>query len=190
MDIQIEKVGKRLYFRGNTYPVKDRLKKVGAHLERDENGKWQTWIGESKAVEAAALVAELNAVEAPTVREHPDKVRLTGKGRYKGRVYFCGAITRDGERVRLLTIPDASGSYLDFWADCTQVEELKRYQSREYRGRTKHTTLGSIARFIAREQVNREAGGEVCAACGRSGELVQDVEDGLMKHHGCCDMAP
>lgn len=27
-----------------------------------------------------------------------------------------------------------------------------------------------------------------CAECGRGGSLVRDLEDGLMKHYGCCDM--
>ena len=27
-----------------------------------------------------------------------------------------------------------------------------------------------------------------CAACGRDGELVDDLEDGLLKHYRCCDM--
>jgi hypothetical protein len=33
-------------------------------------------------------------------------------------------------------------------------------------------------------------GGRVCADCGRSGRLVRDLEDGLMKHYNCCDIPP
>jgi len=29
---------------------------------------------------------------------------------------------------------------------------------------------------------------QLCAACGRPGSLVEDLEDGLLKHAGCCDM--
>ena len=29
-----------------------------------------------------------------------------------------------------------------------------------------------------------------CAECGRGGQLVQDLEDGLMKHYRCCDIPP
>lgn len=36
----------------------------------------------------------------------------------------------------------------------------------------------------------RTAGSRACAECGRGGALVQDMEDGLMKHYGCCDMPP
>ncbi len=28
----------------------------------------------------------------------------------------------------------------------------------------------------------------VCAECGRGGRLVEDLEDGIMKHYGCCDI--
>jgi len=31
---------------------------------------------------------------------------------------------------------------------------------------------------------------QTCAECGRPGALVADMEDGLMKHYGCCDMPP
>jgi hypothetical protein len=32
--------------------------------------------------------------------------------------------------------------------------------------------------------------GATCAECGRGGPLVQDLEDGLMKHYRCCDIPP
>jgi hypothetical protein len=70
------------------------------------------------------------------------------------------------------------------------VEETKTYAPREYRGRMEYTTLGGIARFVARERRNRDAGGAVCAECGKSGPLVRDLEDGQMKHERCCDIAP
>lgn len=33
-------------------------------------------------------------------------------------------------------------------------------------------------------------GGDTCAECGRGGALVEDLEDGLMKHYRCCDIPP
>ena len=35
-----------------------------------------------------------------------------------------------------------------------------------------------------------DSGGERCAECGKRGPLVADLEDGLMKHYGCCDIPP
>jgi hypothetical protein len=103
--------------------------------------------------------AEADAVVKPP-KQDPHDIRLTGKGRYKGREYYAGAITKDGMRVRLLTLPDASGDYLDFWAPCSEVEQTKEYRPREvwvgrrYSGKTRtvYTTLGAIADFIARQR--------------------------------------
>lgn len=49
-------------------------------------------------------------------------------------------------------------------------------------------TVKTAAPFPRRKDKN--AGGAVCAECGRGGALVQDLEDGLMKHRGCCDIEP
>ena len=36
----------------------------------------------------------------------------------------------------------------------------------------------------------RSNGRHVCAECRRGGKLVADLEDGMMKHYGCCDIPP
>ena len=46
-----------------------------------------------------------------------------------------------------------------------------------------------IAKVSSNGSASR-GGGNVCADCGRSGALVRDLEDGLMKHYNCCDIAP
>ncbi len=113
-------------------------------------------------------------------REDPDNIRLTGKGRYKGREYYAGAITKDGQRVRLLTLPDTQGNFLDFWAQCSEVEETKRYEPRErWNGRRGsgsanvlvYQTLGGIADFIAKQKRNAGTGNErvQCVECGAWG---------------------
>lgn len=189
MAIAIERSGTRVYLTGDTYPVKDQIKAIGGHWDGDRKA-W--WVGAAKAEAAQSLVSSLASAPAsqPAVKQDPRDIRLTGKGRYKGREYFAGSMTRDGLKVRLLTLPDAAGNYLDFWALCSEVEQTKSYRPREYRGRMEYTTLGSIASFIAREKRNRDAGGDVCAECGKSGELVRDLEDGGMKHRHCCDIEP
>lgn len=229
--ISIERAGARVYFGGNTYTVKDRIKALGGHWDADRR---QWWVGAKKLAQAEALVAELacastpaSAVAAASVglvpdapagvvadaldeagrakdaaavrrpKQDPHDIRLTGKGRYKGREYYAGAVTKDGARVRLLTLPDANGNYLDFWADCSQVEQTKRYEPREvwdgrrYSGRTRtvHTTLGSIADFIRDQRQERQAGTPACPVCGvRGRELVHDLETGMNCCRGCCDM--
>lgn len=109
-------------------------------------------------------------------QQNPHEIRLTGKGRYRGREYYAGSITREGQKVRLLTLPDADGKYLDFWVACADVEQTKRYEPREvwdgrrYSGKTRtvYTTLGSIADFIAKQRRAEKTGTQrvQCNECG------------------------
>jgi hypothetical protein len=179
--IGTEKVGARVYVTGETYSIRDRLKSAGCHWD-GERRQW--WIGAAKAAEIEVLIGRA-AVEAPP-KEDLDAARVQAKVEYKGRTYYAIAETRDGAKRRLVTLDGK----VDFWAQSNDMSSLKTYHSREYRGRTEYTTLGSIRRFVEREQRNRQAGGAVCAECGTSGELVRDLEDGLMKHRQCCDIEP
>jgi hypothetical protein len=105
-------------------------------------------------------------------------------------------VSRDGTRVRLLTLPDADGNYLDFWADCSEVERTKAYEPRRvWDGRrgngtvTRYTTLGSIAKFVAQQRRGERDGLPECGVCGkRRADLVHDLETGMMACPGCADM--
>jgi hypothetical protein len=190
------KVGNRIYVADSPFTAKDKLKGIGCHWD-GERRQW--WIGATKEAELTAVVSEINGSTGPTSNgerqaQDPKDIRLTGKGVYKGRNYFLGSYTRDGAKVRCLTLPDASGKFLDFWADRTQVHVIKTYQTREVRTgfygrggtRTEYTTLGSIAAFV-RDQKD-PATGDVCADCGKRAHLIHDLEDGMMKCRNCCDI--
>lgn len=85
---------------------------------------------------------------------------------YKGRTYrleFLGK-TKFGERAKLAFMDGSK----EFWVDASLVSE----------------TTGSAARSSSK--ANRY----VCAECGKGGSLVQDLEDGLLKHYNCCDIPP
>lgn len=198
--VTIEQVGAKLYIVGLPFSAKDDAKSTlgmsGKNFDADRKC-W--WVGVAKRVALEAFVKRVNEPvdpNAPKVREDPHNIRLTGKGRYKDREYYAGAITQDRQRVRLLTLPDADGKYLDFWAPCAEVTQTKTYSPREVwdgrRGngtRTVYTTLGSIADFIADERAKESAGTPQCASCHkRSNDLIEDLEDGLMKCRKCCDM--
>lgn len=201
MAVQLVKRGTRYYLVGLPFSAKDAAKDAlgmtGSNFDADAR-EW--WVGAVKAGLAEAFVEKLNDAAKNSepgvpVKQSPHDIRLTGKGRYKGVVYYAGAISRDGRRVRLLTLPDADGKFLDFWADCLDVEEVKRYAPRErkvgFRGETvtEYTTLGGIADFIADQKRKEAAGVPQCAACHkRQTGLIQDLEDGLMKCRGCCDL--
>lgn len=200
-EVKIEKRGARFYLVGLPFSAKDAAKSAlgmtGKNFDPDAR-EW--WVGAAKAGAAEAFAAALNdaaKISEPgaAVQQKPGDIRLTGKGEYKGKVYYAGAISRDGSRVRLLTLPDADGKFLDFWADCSEVKEVKRYHPRErkvgFRGETvtEYTTLGSIASFVADQRAKEAANVPQCAACGkRNSHLIHDLEDGLMKCRGCADL--
>lgn len=185
MAITMQRDGSRVYLVGDTYAAKDRIKAIGGHWDGDRRA-W--WVGAAKADEAARLVESLSGAGAAPAGERtpqdPADIRLTGKGEYKGRTYYLGSRTRDGAKVRCLTLPDAAGKYLDFWTAAELVRVVKTYQPREYRGRQEHTTLGGIARFVsrARREDAQIARGEVPAG------YCVDLEDGMLKRRGECDM--
>lgn len=52
------------------------------------------------------------------------------------------------------------------------------------------TVVGKTTETKPAGRSSRRSGGGVCAECGRGGRLVQDLEDGLMKHYNCCDIPP
>jgi hypothetical protein len=72
MAVTIESIKARLYFAGSTYPIKDRLRSLGAHWDGDRK---QWWIGAAKRADAEALVASLSA---PVMTATAASARLAG----------------------------------------------------------------------------------------------------------------
>lgn len=82
------------------------------------------------------------------------------------------------------------------------ADKFARYKGKTYRllwrGKTAHgerAKLGFIdgsKEFWVDDSLIREVDADqgVCAECGRPGPLVADLEDGLLKHRNCCDIAP
>lgn len=136
---------------------------------------------------AGALESESRTEITPEKpREDPGKIRLTGKGEYKGRTYYVGAYTKDGSRCRLLTLPDQDGKYLDFWANVSLVRVTKSYEPRERSygygryHRTEYTTLGSIADFVRRQSDPETRRGRCteCDAWGSVGHTCTECHEG------------
>lgn len=195
-DLGVEKVGQRIYVTGNTYPFRAKLKQAGCHWDGQRK---QWWIGASKEAEIRALVATPAECsdEGSAERSLDDcsvygKVSYTSNGGNTGTYYVIGESGRtDTPRVRLT---DLAGK-IDFWVDLSAVSWVKRYSPREERGaygrptgRTRYQTLGGLRRFVERSRRADQRGDARCAECNQPGELVRDMEDGLMKHRRCCDM--
>jgi hypothetical protein len=186
MSVTIERCGQRVYLNGNTYPIKDKIKSLGGHWDGDRKA-W--WVGSTKAGAVEQLVNGVASSQSNDSRQVGSDSKVVAKAKYKGRTYYVLWMGRckNGQEKAHLTVLDAK---IDFWADLSQCEIVKHYHPREYRGRTEYTTLGSIARFLEKMKSDRENGVEMCASCGTSGDLVCDLEDGLMKHRRCCDIEP
>ncbi len=182
----IEKIGRRYYLTGNTYAVRDALKAAGCHWDAERKAWW------TSKQDVAERFGGQDAAPAPAKPSKDDLAerRCYGKVEYKGRTYYViGVSERTGKLW--LTVLDCS---IDFWAPEGLCRWVKRYEVREhtYRGHTSRSyqTLERIREFIESEKRNKAAGMPVCAECGRSGELVQDLEDGMLKHRHCCDIEP
>lgn len=191
-----EKVGKRIYVIGDTYPIKDKLKNEGAHWDNDRKA-W--WIGAGKESAIQHIInPPVGSTPVAPVEKNLDDLRVVGKANYKGRTYYAlwyGYSEKyNGFRAHLSSLDNK----IDFWCDASPNGQgddslmaviVKTYASREYRGRTEYTTLGSLKRFIEGQKSSESKGLEACAECGkRSGDLHLDLEDGMMKCYSCCDI--
>jgi hypothetical protein len=234
--ITIEVVGRRIYLRGNTYPHRDTLRRLGCTTTK-ESGSWETWIGTAKraaieqwleSIDPARVVTEPTAGsraiaeslgldretpcgivadkledagrlrEARRIRDGltaqlpPDEVRLAGKVKYKGRIWYLASSIRltalgSPHQAHLVGLPRPDGTYTEFWVDSQLCEPVKTYHPRQvWDGRprvfnrtiTQYTTLGSIADFIRQQQDPATARGQ-CVECGHWGPSGEPCS-------GCC----
>lgn len=137
-------------------------------------------------------LGDAGAAAVLTPKEDVDACRVYAKLTYKGRTYYVIAETRDQTRCRLTTLDGLA----PFWADCSECELVRRYEGRErwdgrrYSGKTVtvYDTIGSLREYRDSQAKAKTAGHPACAACGKRGHLVHDLEDGLSKCRGCCDM--
>jgi hypothetical protein len=147
LQLSIEKVARRFYVVGNSYPIKDALKSAGCAFDFERK---QWWIGAAKVAAVEQLVQDYQNGVATLPVQDLTTSNVYGKVRYKNRTYYV--IARGEEKLRL-TVLDGS---VDFWATSTECEWAKRYEPRTInygRGRSteKWQTLGEIRRFVERQ---------------------------------------
>lgn len=135
---------------------------------------------------------EAAAIRTPA--EDLSGCRVFAKVEYKGQTYYVIAETRDRTRCRLATLREDGPV---FWADMQACRLLRTYQGREvwdgrrYSNRTvtRYTTLGSLREFVAGQRAAEKAGVPQCPVCGkRNGDMVRDLETGMICCRGCADM--
>ena len=163
--------GKRIYVEGNTFPVKDKLKSIGAKWDADARC-W--WIGTGKKADLDQMLTEMPApIATPVVPQHQsqgmtNETKIQGKATYNGKEYFLlySGDTGRGYGVRLASLDGT----LMFWAkEPNNVQVTKRYETssgdRRGYGRKDAMTWGAMQRlrFTYKRQM---AEGKVCLMCG------------------------
>jgi hypothetical protein len=142
--------------------------------------------------DAAADAGDDRQAGAIRTGETPEMIlamRVYAKVTYKGRPWFVVAETHDLVRCRITSLllePPV-------WVDCKDCVLVRRYQPHMVGhgrfGRMVHQTVGNLKAFAEKQAKLRSDEAPRCAACGnRSLDLVEDLEDGLMKCHRCCDI--
>ncbi len=136
--MQIEKIGRRYYITGNTYPIRSRLREAGCNWDASRKA-W--WTGKKTVAEQlAAARPDSDSGDGPSVTaEQPllGKVKYTAKS---GRVGTWYVAARASSGRLLLT--NLAGDRC-FWADGSRCQWVKEYDPDGHA-----VTLSSIRRYI------------------------------------------
>lgn len=166
--ITVERVGRRSYFIGNTYPIKDKLRAAGAHWDGDKRA-W--WIGDHAKAEALAGAGSSAAPEAGERNSDAlsDDAKIAGKARYKGREYL---LVWEGETKRgyAAKLSFADGSKI-FWANDGEFQVTKTY--------SEGMTFGALKRFredFKRQRDEEKALGAKNGLVGERGDVSSQFE--------------
>lgn len=143
--LSIEKVGRRLYVVGNSFAVKDCLKKIGCKWDADRK---QWWIGSGKQAELEGCIGSASKEYKEPTPQELEKRRCDGKVEYKGKTYYV--VGKSPAKGKLwLTVLDCS---INFWALESDCKWVKRYGNEQH-----EQTVGSIRRFIDGKKRDEEA---------------------------------
>lgn len=177
MSIQLDQTGRRIYLRGNTYPIKDQIKSLGGHWDPDSRA-W--WVGTGKR-EAVETLAAAGANGNGNGNGNGDSVDLDarvikGRAKYNGKTYYVlwAGTKRDGSPGAKLAFRDGSKT---FWAkDGVQVQVLKTYQDPK--------SINSLRDYA--DRMKRESDGGECE-CSCHGGQYCDCPAWCSFHHDGCD---
>lgn len=157
----------RVYLRGNTFAIKDKIKAAGGHWDADQRA-W--WLGLAKLAIAEQLAGAASAepaAEKPADQPLADDAKILGKATYKGRAGYL--LLWEGETKRgpaaKLAMRDGSKT---FWASLGDYQIDKLYRDRDYRGGRHEPgmTFGRLKRLQADFRQAKLKGIEPCGKCG------------------------
>lgn len=164
--LRIERIERRYYIRGaneETYPLRTEFKSRGFKWDKEQKA-W--WVSRQKSDVALQFIADFQGSSGQEQGGEqteegkqantaiPDSTVIKGKAKYKGRTYLLlyHGPTRKGTLASKLSSMDGT---MSFWADFTEVQIVKEYPEREYRGRrTPGMTFGRLKQL--REDYRQE----------------------------------
>lgn len=171
---EIERQGRRYYFRGAPFSARGTFKCGGCHWDANERAWWT-----GKKDVADELLAELMKQESePPKPETVDKERevLRGRAQYKGKTYYLlvSGTKDDGRQYAKLCSRDGS---MVFWVkDFGQFEIVSTYRSLK--------SIADLEAYAARRK--REAAGGRCECwCHRSDRCTCYGSFCSFHHDGC-----
>lgn len=177
--IELKPEGRRIYIAGNSFPIKDDIKSAGGHWDGDRK---QWWIGSGKLSEIESAIAKANESKPADGRcaEAPYSGEVWGKVLYKNRNYYVrwsGRTARGTDACRLVTLDGK----LDFWADESACQWLKRYEKKGAYGKVdgrygRYPTLSGIRSFVERRKADQASGVEVPLTRKDHEEIVDGLD--------------
>jgi hypothetical protein len=171
MNISIQTEGRRTYLTGDTYPLRDRLRAIGAHWDPERKAWWT-----AKREEAAKLVASVASTQSSDAPRDGLFSLVVARVRYHGHAYYLAGrsdgqpvTTKDGSRS-LLYFRDGSKQ---FWASSSELMIISAYQTPR--------SINELRAFAAAVQAQQEP--DECWACKK----FCTCASGFCRHHhdGC-----
>lgn len=178
MTITIEKQGRRFYFLGNTFPIKDQLRASGAKWDAEKKAWWtaKADVAASFTSSSPAASTSSDTPAAPSsspTREAPgEDAKVAGRATYKGKTYYlAGRVARGrtiyDDRAEAVTTRDGAkfllysrDGKLQFWAARESVQVIASYQ--------KPKTIASLRRYAEEHRTGERRPGSryECDECG------------------------
>lgn len=171
MGITFATQGQRVYVRGDTYPLREVLRGLGAKWDPEVRA-W--WVGRTRADALAQALEEAgrqNSHGSALGSAPGEDAVVAGRAEYRGRpCYLAGRVirgrtrwddevatveTRDGGRVLLYSVDGAR----QWWGGREEVRVVKAYQRPQ--------TIGGLRRFAERVRENGGIHPNACPHCGQ-----------------------
>lgn len=186
--ITIQTEGRRTYLIGDTYPIRDQIRAIGAHWDADRKAWWTAKREAAEQLITSAAPAQTAAPASKTPRDGLDSV-VAGRAMYKGKTYYvAGRIERGNTHyddcVRAVQTQDGAKALLyfrdgssQFWAARDQIQVTKSYDRPQ--------TIRGLREYAEKIKGAEASGEETCWACRKYCTCGTSF---CSHHHDGCDV--